>query len=133
VPWTRRPSEQRPQDGQALRAEHHRGQFSYARRDASIAREGRLDGLYVIRTSVPAAAMSAEETVRAYMDLARVEQAFRAMTMTLNLVASAHAPNATITITAKATPLQTKALELLGITPMRVQQPARALSGRCPP
>jgi hypothetical protein len=65
--------------------------------------------------------MSAEETVRAYMDLARVEQAFRAMTMTLNLVASAHAPNATITITAKATPLQTKALELLGITPMRVQ------------
>jgi hypothetical protein len=53
--------------------------FSYARRDASIAREGRLDGLYVIRTSVPAAAMSAEETVRAYKDLARVEQAFRAI------------------------------------------------------
>jgi hypothetical protein len=42
-------------------------------------------------------------------------------TMTLNLVASAHAPNATITLTAKATPLQSQALELLGITPMRVQ------------
>ena len=42
-------------------------------------------------------------------------------TMTLNLVASAHAPNATITMTAKATPLQTKALELLDVPPMRVQ------------
>src|SRR5271166_3764908 len=53
--------------------------FSYTRRDDSIAREARLDGLYVIRTSLPAAAMSAEATVRAYKDLARVEQAFRAM------------------------------------------------------
>jgi Transposase DDE domain len=190
--------------------------FSYTRRDDSIAREARLDGLYVIRTSLPAAAMSAEATVRAYKDLARVEQAFRAMkamdlqirpvhhwieprvrahvflcmlayyvewylreawapilfqdhdrataqrlrvspvapaevseaakrkratrrsddgmpvssfrglidhlaTMTLNLVASAHAPNATITMTAKATPLQTKALELLNVHPTRVQ------------
>jgi len=42
-------------------------------------------------------------------------------TMTLDLVASAHAPNATITLTAKATPLQGKALELPGITPVRVQ------------
>jgi len=41
--------------------------------------------------------------------------------MTLNLVASAHAPNATITMIAKATPLQTKALELLDVPPMRVQ------------
>ena len=190
--------------------------FGYARRDDSIAREARLDGLYVIRTSLPAAAMSAEATVSAYKDLARVERAFRAMkamdlqirpvhhwieprvrahvflcmlaydvewhlreawapilfhdhdraaaqrlrvspvapaevseaakrkratrrsddgtpvgsfrglidhlaTMTLNLVPSAHAPNATITMTAKATPLQTKALELLDVPPMRVQ------------
>jgi hypothetical protein len=42
-------------------------------------------------------------------------------TMTFNLVASAHAPNAPITLTAKATPLQSEALELLGITPVRVQ------------
>ena len=53
--------------------------FSYARRDDSIAREVRLDGLYIIRTSVPAAALSAEATVRAYKDLARVDidQAWR--------------------------------------------------------
>jgi len=42
-------------------------------------------------------------------------------TMTLNLVASAQAPNATITLTAKPTPLQSKALELLDITLPRVQ------------
>jgi hypothetical protein len=42
-------------------------------------------------------------------------------TMTLNLVASPQAPNATITLTAKPTPLQSKALELLDINPMRVQ------------
>ena len=42
-------------------------------------------------------------------------------TMTLNLVASAHVPNATITLTAKPTPLQTKALEMLDIAPLRVQ------------
>jgi Transposase DDE domain len=190
--------------------------FAYSRKSDSIAREARLDGLYVIRTSLPANAMSADDTVRAYKDLARVEQAFHAMkamdlqirpvhhwieprvrahvflcmlgyyvewhlraawapilfhdhdraaaeqvrlspvaptevseaakrkrgtrrsddgipvssfrslldhlaTMTLNLVASAHAPNATITLTAKATPLQSKALDLLGITPVRVQ------------
>ena len=42
-------------------------------------------------------------------------------TMTLNVVASAHAPNATITLTSKPTPLQSKALELLGLGPLRVQ------------
>jgi hypothetical protein len=42
-------------------------------------------------------------------------------TMTLNLVASAHAPNATLTLTAKPTPLQEKAFQLLNVTPLRVQ------------
>ena len=41
--------------------------------------------------------------------------------MTLNLVASPQAPNATIVLTAKPTPLQNKALELLGIPMPRVQ------------
>jgi hypothetical protein len=41
--------------------------------------------------------------------------------MTLNLVASANAPNATITLTAKPTPLQKKAFDLLGVAPIRVQ------------
>jgi Transposase DDE domain len=190
--------------------------FTYSRKPESIAREARLDGLYVIRTSLPTAAMTSEEAVRAYKDLAHVEQAFRAMksidlqirpvhhwieprvrahvflcmlgyyvewhlrdawapilfadhdraaaqeqraspvaaaeisdaakrkrgtrrsddglpvssfrdlldhlaTMTLNLVASSHAPNATITLIAKPTPLQDKALDLLAVAPARVQ------------
>jgi hypothetical protein len=42
-------------------------------------------------------------------------------TMTLNLVASPQAPNATIVLTAKPTPLQNKALELLDTPMPRVQ------------
>ena len=42
-------------------------------------------------------------------------------TMTVNLVASPQAPNATIVLTAKPTPLQNKALELLGTPMPRVQ------------
>ena len=39
----------------------------------------KLDGIYVIRTSVPAADMSSAHAVQAYKDLARVERAFRSM------------------------------------------------------
>jgi hypothetical protein len=53
--------------------------FSYGRRADSMAREARLDGIYVIRTSLPAEAMSAADAVRAYKDLARVERAFRTL------------------------------------------------------
>lgn len=53
--------------------------FSFHRRPESIAREASLDGLYVIRTSLPAETMSAADTVRAYKDLARVERAFRSL------------------------------------------------------
>ena len=198
--------------------------FSYSRKPESIAREARLDGLYVIRTSLPAETMNAEDTVRAYKDLARVERAFRAMksldlqirpvhhwieprvrahvflcmlayyvewhlrepwapilfqdhdrnaaqqtraspvvaaeisevvaaeisdaakrkrarrrsddglpvtsfgglldhlgTLTLNIVASAQAPSASIVLTAKSTPLQNRAFELLGTGLPRVQ------------
>ena len=42
-------------------------------------------------------------------------------TLTLNLVASPQVTNATIVLTAKPTPLQNKALELLDITLQRVQ------------
>jgi Transposase DDE domain len=51
--------------------------FSFVRDDASIAYEAALDGIYVIRTSVPAAALSSDETVQAYKSLAQVELAFR--------------------------------------------------------
>jgi len=53
--------------------------FSYRRDKARIAEEAALDGLYVIRTSVAPAALSSQDTVRAYKDLAKVERAFRSM------------------------------------------------------
>jgi hypothetical protein len=53
--------------------------FAYQRKAESIAREAQLDGIYVIRTSVPAAMMSDAETVRAYKDLTFVERAFRCL------------------------------------------------------
>src|SRR5882672_1892016 len=55
------------------------GHLSWRRKLDSIAREARLDGLYVVRTSLPADAMGAAETVQAYKDLARVERAFRSL------------------------------------------------------
>ena len=53
--------------------------LSWQRDEARIAREARLDGIYVIRTSVAAAAMDAADVVRAYKDLAQVERAFRTL------------------------------------------------------
>jgi Transposase DDE domain len=53
--------------------------FTFRRRADTIAREARLDGIYVIRTSLSAEAMSAVDAVRAYKDLARVERAFRTL------------------------------------------------------
>ena len=53
--------------------------FSYQRAEAHIAEEAALDGLYVIRTSLPTETMSSQETVRAYKDLSKVERAFRSV------------------------------------------------------
>jgi hypothetical protein len=53
--------------------------FSFTRDDESIAREAALDGIYVIRTSVPAASLRADEAVRTYKRLAAVERAFRSL------------------------------------------------------
>lgn len=55
------------------------GQFAYRRLDEAIEAEARLDGIYVIRTSEPATRLSAENTVRTYKDLAKVEQLFRGL------------------------------------------------------
>jgi len=55
------------------------GQFRFHRRDEAIAREAQLDGIYVIRTSEPEAALSAEQAVRSYKNLAQVERAFRTL------------------------------------------------------
>ena len=51
--------------------------FSYERNIERISQEAALDGLYVIRTRVSQAVLSAEQTVGAYKGLAVVERAFR--------------------------------------------------------
>lgn len=51
--------------------------FSYARNERSIGEEGALDGLYVLRTNVPAERLDSAEVVLAYKSLSHVEQAFR--------------------------------------------------------
>jgi hypothetical protein len=53
--------------------------FTYRRKQEAIEAEATLDGLYVLRTSVPKEVLGAEDTVRAYKDLAKVERAFRCM------------------------------------------------------
>jgi transposase len=53
--------------------------FTFTRKADSIAAEAALDGLYIIRTSVPAAQMDAPSCVRNYKSLANVERAFRSL------------------------------------------------------
>jgi transposase len=54
-------------------------QFRYQRDQAHIAAEAALDGIYVVRTSVPAESASAEQAVRYYKELSNVERAFRSL------------------------------------------------------
>lgn len=53
--------------------------FEFERDPQSIAAEAALDGVYIIRTSVPAAQIDAAECVRRYKSLAQVERAFRSL------------------------------------------------------
>lgn len=55
------------------------GVFRWVRQEDAIRREAALDGLYVIRTSEPAAQLSAADTVRTYKTLAQVERVFRCL------------------------------------------------------
>ena len=55
------------------------GFFGYGRDAGSIAAEAALDGLHVIRTSLPGAELDAQATVRAYKRLSVVERAFRSL------------------------------------------------------
>ena len=60
--------------------------FDFAIDTDRVAAEAALDGLYVLRTSLPEERMSAEETVRSYKRLTRVERAFRSFkTMDLEI------------------------------------------------
>ena len=54
-------------------------QFSYQRVQQQIDEEAALDGFYVVRTSLPQEAISAEGAVRSYKGLTEVEQAFRSL------------------------------------------------------
>src|SRR5256884_97951 len=51
--------------------------FGFARKTEEITGEAALDGLYVVRTSLPAAALDDAATVRSYKSLSLVERAFR--------------------------------------------------------
>ena len=53
--------------------------LDWARNAGRIAAEARLDGVYVIRTSLDAASLRADAAVEAYKSLARVERAFLTM------------------------------------------------------
>jgi hypothetical protein len=53
--------------------------LTWQRKAAAIAAEAALDGLYVIRTSVPAQQLDAAAAVAAYKSLAQVERAFRSL------------------------------------------------------
>jgi transposase len=53
--------------------------FSFARKQDAIDAEERLDGIYVVRTSVPAEALDESASVRAYKSLSAVERAIRSI------------------------------------------------------
>ena len=53
--------------------------FHYERKTANIEREKSLDGIYVIRTSVSAEALSGPQVVASYKSLSGVERAFRSL------------------------------------------------------
>jgi len=53
--------------------------FAFARQAGAIHAEARLDGIYVLRTSLPGDALDAPGVVATYKSLARVERAFRSL------------------------------------------------------
>jgi len=53
--------------------------FTFERKTAQIAAEAAMDGLYVVRTSLSAETLSAEQAVLAYKGLSAVERAFRSL------------------------------------------------------
>jgi hypothetical protein len=53
--------------------------FGFARKTEEIAAEAALDGIYVVRTSLPATVLDDPTTVRSYKSLSLVERAFRCL------------------------------------------------------
>jgi len=63
--------------GKHFRIEISDDAFHYERKAEQIAAEAALDGIYIVRTSVPKEALGSEQTVRAYKGLSVVERAIR--------------------------------------------------------
>jgi transposase len=59
--------------------------FAFARKTEQIAAEAALDGIYVLRTSLPEDELAAPDVVRAYKQLKEVERAFRTLKGPLEL------------------------------------------------
>ena len=98
------------------------GRLVHERNAAAIAREAALDGLYVVRTSLPETEMGAEDTVRSYKRLSRVERAFRSLKSVdlkvrpvFHRTADRVRAHVLLCLLARPTPLQEKALQLLGV------------------
>jgi hypothetical protein len=53
--------------------------FGFSRKTEDIAAEAALDGIYVVRTSLPATVLDDPSTVRSYKSLSLVERAFRCL------------------------------------------------------
>ncbi len=53
--------------------------FTFTRNQANIDTEAALDGIYVVRTSVPAADLATDQVVATYKSLSRVERDFRSL------------------------------------------------------
>lgn len=56
-----------------------KGSFNFLIDQEKVAAEAALDGIYVLRTSLPEQRMGADDTVRTYKSLTRVERAFRSL------------------------------------------------------
>ena len=59
--------------------------FGFSAKEEEIAAEAALDGIYVLRTSLPAAELSPPEVVSSYKALSHVERAFRAFNTDLDI------------------------------------------------
>jgi transposase len=65
--------------GKHLQLTIEEDRFDWKRKPAGIEREAALDGIYVIRTSVPASNLTSQQVVATYKSLSTVERAFRSM------------------------------------------------------
>jgi len=65
--------------GKHIKIDIKKGFLAFHRNQKTIDTESKLDGIYIIRTSVPKEHLSATETVKSYKQLSVVEQAFRSL------------------------------------------------------